>query len=55
MSRRPFTDAHPKKIRGSSDLKPAVAGPLLDTAPVACRCFVWSPPRSASRVFPFGF
>jgi len=26
MSRRPFTDAHPKKIRGSSDLKPAVAG-----------------------------
>ena len=26
MSRRPFTDAHPKQIRGLSDLKPAVAG-----------------------------
>jgi hypothetical protein len=26
MGRRPFTDAHPNKIRSSSYLKPAVAG-----------------------------
>jgi hypothetical protein len=44
----------PTKIRSSSDGKSGSRRDVVDLAPVAYWWFVWSPPRHASGVVPFG-